>query len=307
MIKSLFLFLALPSLLFASGVNQPLMDEAEEIKLIKIKEKSPPIELKSPIKAEEQSPFVDSGEWPSSKKKNNKRSQGQSILGDYENTPGLVEHSFRGHHREKEDLGEDLFSFQYVRDSFDYKDANGTYQKIFVESTGSQNPGMMLFSGAHYVSRRFLDLAVGLNLGVGYQYGYGAFSTGTRSDTRFSLWTIPLDLALHLETPITSWLKIAGSGGPSALFLIQNRSDREQGEDGKRVRQFGYGYFLSADFKISLSNLFPKSAFEYYKSYGITKTYLTIGARMVSYDNFKKEDLTVSGQSITAGFSFEYF
>jgi hypothetical protein len=224
--------------------------------------------------------------------------------------------------------GKSEFSFTYYRDSYNYKDRKGAFNKTFRhdkntatrangaagsgggnDSLGSRNFGTLQVSMDRYFYRAksFVDFAYGLNLGIGYNGGYGFFGRdGTQSDVMLSLWTFPVDLALTMGIPLSSWVKVSGSVGPSAILLMQSRGDKETNEHGKNQRQVGTGYFAEADFKISFSNFFPASGLGLYTSHDVTKYYLDLVARTQNYSRFQQDDLSISGSSFGMGFTFEF-
>ena len=157
-----------------------------------------------------------------------------------------------------------------------------------------------------YFHRGFFDLAYGYNLGVGFASGRGVFANSQeKSDARVDLWQAPFDLSATIEMNITRYIKIALSGGPSAMFLMQVRNDRDDGEKGKRRRQIGYGYFGSAKFKISLSEMFEDNAFALLRDSNVSRYYLNLEARTQNLDNFQDE-IKITGNSFGLGFSFEF-
>ncbi|MFT6069389.1 MAG: hypothetical protein ACJAT2_003705 [Bacteriovoracaceae bacterium] len=204
------------------------------------------------------------------------------------------------------------FSFYYIRDEYDFFDSSGIYDRTFGKTASrSVQGGSLHFSLERYWSHKSIWIGWSMNFGVGLAQGKGSFtnSAGTvveKSETTFSLWTLPVDLGLLVEIPLGSWLKIGLSGGPSLMGLYQHRNDKDNGESGKRVRQVSYGYFGKANLKISLSHLSPKLAVRNLKSYQMTKTYLTLEARIQSFENFQDEDVSITGSSFGIGFAFEY-
>ncbi|OFZ14514.1 MAG: hypothetical protein A2X86_17880 [Bdellovibrionales bacterium GWA2_49_15] len=193
----------------------------------------------------------------------------------------------------------------YAADNYEYHDSGNVYNKIFRDGTKSKNPGLLLFSNSKYFARGFLDLKWGINVGAKYNSGHGLFPNGATSDTRFSLWSIPVDLSLGFDIPISRFLKFSASAGPSAMGLIQSRDDRDYGEKGKHNRQVGTGYFASAQALIGLSSIFPKYGVEMYTDYSVGQTQLSIEGRMVKYQNFQ-DDITVDGTSFGVGIIFEF-
>ncbi len=203
------------------------------------------------------------------------------------------------------------FSFYYIKDEYDFFDSTGVYDRTFGETASrSMQGGSLHFSFERFWSHRSIWIGWSMNFGVGLAQGKGSFTSGgtvaEKSETTFSLWTLPVDLGLLVEIPVGSWLKIGLSGGPSLMGLYQHRTDKDNGESGKRVRQVSYGYYGKANLKISLSHLAPKLAVRNLKAYQMTKTYLTLEARLQSFENFQDEDVSITGSSFGIGFAFEY-
>ena len=207
--------------------------------------------------------------------------------------------------------GTKSFSVFFIQDTYDVSDSAGVYQRTFGNDVSQAMRGGTL----HVSMERFwvhssVFIGWGANFGVGLAQGKGSFTSGgvsaEQSSTKFSLWTLPLDLGLVFEVPIGNWFKIGISGGPSAMGLYQHRDDKENGEGGKHLRQVSMGYYGRANLKISLSHMMPKQAINNMKAYNMTKMYLTLEARMQEFADFQ-DDLSISGNSFGLGFAFEYF
>lgn len=221
--------------------------------------------------------------------------------------------------KDMKDKGDKNFSFMFYKDTFDYKNKGSDFDKVFRGDSSDQlratdngkkiveAPLMLRFSGHELLYRGFFNLGLGAGLGVGYNGGKGRFTDGTVSQVNFSLWTIPVDLSAILEFPLMPWVKLSITGGPSVLGLMQNRSDLPDGNKRKSNRQMSPGYFAAAKVNIALSQLFPGSSHEFLSAYKITRYFLSIEGRTQSYTNFQSSDLEVSGSSLGAGFTFEFF
>lgn len=201
-------------------------------------------------------------------------------------------------------------SFYYINDAYDVTDTTGVYERTF----GENQPRVMRGGSFHMSFEKFwihnkVFLGWGMGFGVGLAQGRGSFTSGgvaaEQSETTFSLWTLPVDLGLVFEIPLGNWLKIGLSGGPSAMGLYQHRDDKDNDEDGKRIRQISWGYHGRANLKISLSHFMPGQAVKNMKAYEMTKMYLTLESRLQEFSNFK-DNVSISGASFGLGFSFEY-
>lgn len=197
-------------------------------------------------------------------------------------------------------------NFAFIKNDFNYQSTNDIFNKTLGSGYKSVKGGSLLFRHDDYIFRR--DLLNGywsLGVGVGFNTARGLFITGDRSETSFNLWEIPVDLGVGLEIPLYSWFKIAGTAGGSAMGLMQNRSDYESGEVGKRKYQVSPGYFLNGQVKINLTGFSDKAAYDLFTSSRITNLYLNLEARQQSYDNFQ-DKIIISGTSFGLGFTFEY-
>ena len=232
--------------------------------------------------------------------------QGQRVIGDASIPQDrLVEANDRELFKRVSKHQSSSFSFYYVQDSYDVKDQRGIFKRTYVDDSGALSGGSLLISWEKTFYNSWVNLGWGANFGAGLSQGRGTFIDGERSDTDFSLWTIPVELGLTVELPVSSWFDLAIEAGPGVLGLYQVRSDFEKGAKGKRRRQVGTGYYAEAKFKLSLSNIFTRSAFSFYSEYGISNATLDIIARMQDYGNFQ-DDITISGQSLGIGFTFDY-
>ena len=153
----------------------------------------------------------------------------------------------------------------------------------------------------------YLDLGAGLATGLGYNGGKGVFPSGEVSDTKFYLYTVPLDASFAFETHADSWFKVALLTGPSILGLLQYRTDLGSGDDRKFLRQMGVGYFAEVHFGLGLSKIFPSWGRGLLDEYDVTKAYLVLTARTQKYTGFKESSVTVDGVSFGGGMTFEFF
>jgi hypothetical protein len=195
--------------------------------------------------------------------------------------------------------------FIYIKDDFEYKDPSNIFRKTYEDATGSVKGGLLQVSMSRYLTRNWVYLSVGMNAAVGYNSGKGIFVNNEQSNANFTLWTLPLDLAFSMDIPLSKFFQLSATGGPSAMGLIQNRSDRDSGEKNKQRRQFSYGYYYGGRLKISLASIFKESAIKMYSLYDVTNYFLTLETRFQNYENFQDE-LSISGASFGVGFTFEY-
>jgi hypothetical protein len=203
--------------------------------------------------------------------------------------------------------GNYTFGLIYFNDSYSYVDPTSNFIRTYEQSTGSIKGGFLQLQFEKFLSRKYIDFTVGMNIGLGYNNGRGIFLDGnsTESETKFNLWSLPLDFSIAIDIPISSWVKVTAYGGPSVMGIIQSRDDREQEDDDKIIRQMSFGYFYGAKLRFSLTNLFKKKAIKLYDQFEITRYFLTIDSRIHEYSEFK-DNLSISGASFGVGFTFEY-
>lgn len=198
-----------------------------------------------------------------------------------------------------------LFAIDFYMNKFDYQDDRGIYDKTYGSSTGAQG-GSLNLSSDYYLSKGKVNFGMGAGTGLGYSTGKGIFeSNGQASEMNFNLYSIPFDLRFSMEVPIGRALKLTGAAGPSGLLLIQNRSDRDDKEDGKTKRQFGMGYFVEGKLKVNLSYLLPDTGFEYYKFHEVSFMSVDLMVRTQDYSGFS-DNISISGMSYGIGVTFEF-
>lgn len=197
------------------------------------------------------------------------------------------------------------FSFEFFQNNFDYADSRGVYERTFGSDSGAKG-GSLHMSRDQYLYKGFINLGYGGGLGLGYSTGKGIFADdGTVSNTRFNLYSLPVDLRLLIELPIGEVLKLSLAGGPSVMGLIQNRSDRDDGDKGKEKKQIGFGYSAEGKIKLNLGHLFTDTGFEFYRSHEVSFMSLDLAIRSQSYSGFG-DDIEISGMSYGLGFTFEF-
>jgi hypothetical protein len=194
----------------------------------------------------------------------------------------------------------------FIKNDFNYQSTNDIINRTFSSGYKSVKGGSIYVRHDSYLFRTMLLHGHwSLGAGLGYNSGKGVFLDGTRSDATFKLWEAPVDLGFGLEIPIYSWFKLSGTGGASAMMLLQNRSDFEKGEKGKRKYQVSPGYFVNGQFKINLSGFSDDSAYELFTTSQITNMYLNLEARYQNYKDFQ-DPVAISGTAFGIGLTFEY-
>lgn len=230
-----------------------------------------------------------------------------SLMPSDSETPPMEYHGPNDHQLIKSinNKGKSGFGFVYIVNSYDFEGMNNAYSKTYDNGDATKG-GTLHFLFNHYLSRGHLNFSWGANAGVGFSSGKGVFkTTGNKSEARVDLWQVPMDLLLSLELPIGRLVKIFAEGGPSAMGLMQTRSDKDNGEKGARRRQIGFGYFGMGGFSLNLGQIFEKNAFNMMRDNSVSNFYLTLVMRIQNYKNFQDE-ITISGSSFGAGLIFEF-
>ena len=224
----------------------------------------------------------------------------------HENEFKLMKIRKRDNFKEIHNKGESTFTFTYIHDRYNITDSRNIFQRTFRERPNRVKMGTFHLGFDYYLYRGKFSFLYGGSLGIGMYSGHGAFIGGDKAEKmRFNLWTLPLDFLFSMEYAVWDLANLQIGGGPSIMGLYQSRSDREDGEVGKRRRQVGYGYAGFGRLKISLANIFNSSAFEMFKEYNITNYYLNLEARHQNYQKFQDE-VKIAGTSFGIGFSFDF-
>jgi len=197
------------------------------------------------------------------------------------------------------------FNLAFIKNNYDYVSTNDVINRTTTTGHHSGKGGTALIRQDHYLSKSFLvNTYWSYGLGIGFSTGKGFFADGTRSDMTFNLWEVPVEAGLGLEIPFTNWVKITGTAGPSIVGILQDRSDFERGDEGKRKYQYSFGYFAQAQFKINMS-LTTETAYELFTESQLTNVFMNLEVRHQNYADFQ-DPIKISGTSFGIGFTFEY-
>ncbi|MBC7713463.1 MAG: hypothetical protein H7177_08995 [Rhizobacter sp.] len=197
-------------------------------------------------------------------------------------------------------------NLSFIKDRYSYGSNNDIIDRTISTGSKSVKGGTLHIRNDSYIFKTaFLNFHWSVGGGIGFNSGKGFFVDNTRSDAVFKLWEFPLDAGFGLEIPVSTWFKLSGTAGPSVMTLLQDRSDYERGEVGKRKYQFSPGYFASMQFKINLMGFNDDAAYELFTSSEITNLFMNIEIRNESYSHFA-DPIKVSGTSFGIGFTFEY-
>ena len=231
---------------------------------------------------------------------------GYTVPGSFEKQESYIDLDKKAMAKDFRKVSSGAMNITFIKNDYEYQSSNDVINQTISSGYKSIKGGALYFRHDNYLVRTdFINGYWSLGAGVGYNSGKGIFISGERSDATFNLWEIPIDLGLGMEVPLYSWFKIAGTGGASALGLMQNRSDFQRGETGKRKYQVSPGYFVNGQMKINLSGFSEETAYDLFTSSQITNLYLNLEARHQSYTRFQDE-IQISGTSFGVGFTFEY-
>lgn len=203
-----------------------------------------------------------------------------------------------------DNLGRHEINFGYHLDNYDYENANNSFESTYSKSQDSLRFGLVYFGYAYFISKKLINISIDASFALGFSSGQGYFVNGQQSDTIFKLYSMPIDLGVGIEFPLSHYFGVKGSAGGSLLGILQYRDDRREGE--KELTQFSPGYYITGKFKISLSEIFKANSMSMFDLHKITKFYMTIDFSMRSYSSFKSKDLKIGGQTLGLGFSYEF-
>ena len=192
---------------------------------------------------------------------------GITTLGSMDHQSEYVEANYREINERLGKKGRRSYKFGYLfSDQVTYTSDSNNFDKTFNEGPGRIHTGLVQIGYEGYINRKLVDLFWLLNGGVSFRRGQGTFSSdGAHTDDAYiSLWSVPIDAGLGFNMPLSPWFGVSLSGGPSAMGLLQHRSDRSHDENGKTSNQVSYGYFADAQFRFSLSDIWPGGTFKLY-------------------------------------------
>lgn len=244
---------------------------------------------------------------PKISEKEKLRGQNAEQFGSHENDENYLETDAKIQYKKIARSGEHNFALLFYKDTYTYHDDQNSFMKTY-RGEGSSPSFLVRFSGHNFLFHHaYADLGLGIGAGIGYNSGSGRYSgTDTIAPARLFLWTLPLDLSLAAEAPVTRFFKLGVAAGPSVMGLWQHRSDLEDGQPNKNLRQVSMGYFAEGKLNISLSDLDLRKSVSMFNEYSVTKMFFSLSARMHRYEKFKDSDVTINGSSLGAGFTFEY-
>ncbi len=239
---------------------------------------------------------VASDEWT---KNYEVKSEGSENYLEYQNTE-LAKDLFQ--------KADSLIAFTYLYDTFTYNSKGDIFERTFrnKDSAKSVQSGYFLLSYQSMFYRGALDFFWKTNGGLSFNTGRGRFTdNGELSRTSFNLWLLPADLMIGTKINLGRYVGLSLSGGPLAIGVILNRSDREQGDSDKNVRQVLTGYAAEGSLDFSLSQMIPSWAMYLKTNSEVSDFSLSLTARMMDASNSKSDEFSISGTSVGLGFKFE--
>ena len=227
--------------------------------------------------------------------------------GKFSHLENYLEHDNREIVSSLHDLAKSSFSLTWFKDNFDYTGSRASvFENIYENSDGASRLGRLVFSYRRYLFHGLLPLSFGGNMGLGYSKGQGYFvgNGQTSEETRFVLWTIPVDMAFSLDLSFWQWIKMSVSAGPSIMALWQSRSDFTWDDDKKHRRQIRTGGFVSGKVQLNLSKIFPSVGIRMLSNNRVSGFFLNLEMRREDYS--AKDSFAVSGVSYGIGFGFDF-
>ena len=199
--------------------------------------------------------------------------------------------------------GKNFYHFSYLY-AGGISVSSSLFDSIFKnENSSSGGPIVLSYESKLYGEK--LGVSWVANYGIGYFQGKGKFqSDGTESETRFTLWMLPVEFGANAFYHEKGWLKLTAGGGGSVYGIVQSRSDFEDDEDGKNIKQIGIGYFIEGNASFCISKLMPSWRRELFNMYDIGQVYFNLKLR-TQYISVLQNDLVISGVTLGAGITFE--
>ncbi len=247
--------------------------------------------------------------------KSKRNLKGVTLPGDYSNYPQYLEFKNDQILKEYEYDSKERLTVGIIYDTYQYKNSANTFNRVYRDSPKSDVYGILNIGYDYLMINENFKFLVGGGFGFGYNGGKGVFegesleeSSSISESTQISLYTVPLDLRLTLEFPLTRYFGLAVTGGPSVVFIQEHRNDKVEGEAERDRRQFGFGYFATGIFKIHLGYIYKDLGFKYLSSEDVSRFTMNVFARNQYYEFPKNEskDISIEGTSVGLGFSYDF-
>ncbi|MEE2742340.1 MAG: hypothetical protein VYD54_00435, partial [Bdellovibrionota bacterium] len=206
--------------------------------------------------------------------------------------------------------GRSSVGFAYIRDFGSYTggaSGNDSFKKIFGNYNDAVSVGFLILSFKKFFKKGKVNYSYRVNGGVGLNQAPALFgASGDRAKQIMTLWTVPVDVTIDMEMMVGKSLKLEFQGGPSLVGLFQNRNDKMEGEDKKRVGQFGFGGVIGSALKIDLMQYKRLASLDLLSSLSVSDYYLNIEARYHAYFLGFLDDVKVNGLSLGLGISYDF-
>ena len=205
--------------------------------------------------------------------------------------------------------GRSSVGFAYLRDFGSYTGGAGgsdSFKRIFGDSNDAVSVGFLMLSFKEFFKKGKVNFSYRVNGGVGLNQAPALFAGGDRAKEVISLWTIPFDVTLDMEMMLGKSLKLELQGGPSLVGLFQNRNDKMEGEDKKRVGQFALGGVIGSALKIDLMQYKRMASLDLLSSLSVSDYYLNFEMRYHAYFLGFLDDVKVNGLSLGLGISYDF-
>jgi len=201
--------------------------------------------------------------------------------------------------------GRRSFGISYLKDMSSYIGKNDAFSSTYSNYADAVRVGLLSFSFKKFIKKGGVNFAYRINGSVGLNQAPGLFADGGRAEKNISLWLLPIDLAFDMEVALGEKFKLELQGGPSICGIFQNRHDKGEGEDQKRLGQVGFGFVAGVGLKTNLMQFKRTSSIDLLSSLSASDYYLDISLRYHNYAAFL-EDISVNGVAIGAGISYDF-
>ena len=231
---------------------------------------------------------------------------GQEIVIDREEPAHYTSASNREIFKQASNQGKRSFGISYLKDMSSYSGKNNAFNDTYSGTDEVVKVGLLSLSFKKFLKKGGVNFAYRINGSVGLNQAPALFASKTsRSEKNISLWIVPVDFAFDMEMALGEKFKLELQGGPSVCGIFQNRHDKKEGEEQKRLGQVGFGFVAGIGLKTNLMQFKSTSSIDLLSSLSASDYYFDISARYHSYAAFL-EDITVSGIAIGAGISYDF-
>ena len=231
---------------------------------------------------------------------------GQEVTFGKKEPSRYVEASNEEIFKQSSNQGRRSFGISYLKDMSSYLGKNNAFDDTYSSSADAVKVGLLSLSFKKFIKKGGVNFAYRVNGSVGLNQAPALFSSKTeRSEKNISLWFVPVDLAFDMEMSLGEKFKLELQGGPSICGVFQNRHDKGEGEEQKRLGQVGFGFVAGVGLKTNLMQFKRTSSLDLLSSLSASDYYFDISARYHSYAGFL-EDISIGGMAVGAGISYDF-